>query len=78
MPESDKNKGKEHYVSSALLAEQVGKARGTVQRALTRMWKNKRTTWKTYRILVKRGKDGGWRLERMSKTERDAGAGESK
>ncbi len=51
------------YVSTDDLASALGKHRGTVKRAVTRMLAKGRTTWKKSRVSVKRGKGGGVRLD---------------
>jgi AAA domain len=57
--------GAEEYISAEDLASAVGKTRGTVKRAMTRMLSKGRTHWKKARVVVKRGKGGGYRLEPM-------------
>lgn len=54
------------YVTTTDLADELGKKRGTVQRAVSRMLKANRTRWKKYRLAVKRGKGGGVRLEAIA------------
>ena len=51
------------YVTTEDLASGIGKSRGTVKRAVTRMVAKGRTRWKHSRVIVKRGKGGGLRLE---------------
>ena len=55
----------DEYVSAGDVAEHLGRRRETIKRTLGRMLKGGRTTWKQYRILAKRGREGGYRLERM-------------
>jgi hypothetical protein len=54
------------YVTTDDLAAAIGKNRGTLKRAVTRMIAKGRTTWKKSRVLVKRGKGGGLRLDPIS------------
>lgn len=55
----------DRFVSAEEIGDAVGKTRGTVKRALSRMFKKGRTTWKRQRVTVKHGKGGGYRLEPM-------------
>ena len=50
------------YVTSSDIAEHLGKQRQSVKRALSRMQKAGRTTWKNFKILIKPGAKGGIRL----------------
>jgi hypothetical protein len=53
------------YITSKDLAEAVGKNHHTTKATINRMVRNKRTTWKRFRIVVKQGKGGGLRLDPM-------------
>jgi hypothetical protein len=53
------------YITSRDLAEATGKNHNTTKAIVTRMLRNKRTTWKRFRIVVKQGKGGGLRLDPM-------------
>lgn len=55
--------GSDAYVPAKEVAEAVGKRPGTVKRTVSRMLEKKRITWRQYRILVKPGREGGYRLE---------------
>lgn len=54
------------YVAAEDLAGSTGKSRDNVKRIISRMLKNGRKIWKQYRVLSKRGRNGGLRLERLS------------
>ena len=51
------------YITSKDLAEAAGKNPHTTKAIVARMLRNKRTTWKGFRVVVKQGKGGGLRLE---------------
>ena len=51
------------YVTTDDLASAIGKNRGTVKSAVTRMLSKGRTRWKKSRVTAKRGKGGGLRLD---------------
>lgn len=51
------------YVTTEDLSTSTGKSRGTVKRTVTRMLAKGRTTWKKSRLIAKRGKGGGLRLD---------------
>jgi len=51
------------YVTTTELAEQMGKSAAAVKRCISRMVAKNLTTWRNYRIEVKRGKGGGIRLD---------------
>ena len=53
------------YITSRDLAEATGKNHNTTKATVARMVRNKRTTWKRFRIVVKQGKGGGLRLDPM-------------
>lgn len=51
------------YVTTDDLAAATGRSRDTVKRAITRMLKKGRTTWKKSRVTARRGRKGGVRLD---------------
>lgn len=51
------------YVTAKDLADALSKSAATIQRAISRMLKEGRTTWKGFRITAKPGKKGGLRLD---------------
>jgi hypothetical protein len=55
--------GESKLMTSGDLADLVGKSQVAVKRTISRMAAAKRTTWKTYRVIIKPGKNGGLRLE---------------
>jgi HTH domain len=56
------------YISSAELADTIGCSRAAVRQNLSRMQKKGHVFWKDiYRLVVRRGKDGGVRLDPRDK-----------
>jgi hypothetical protein len=53
----------DEYVTTEELAACLGKNRGAVKKAVSRMLKKGHTRWKQSRVIVKRGKGGGLRLD---------------
>lgn len=53
------------WVGAGELGKFCGKSAGTINRLLSRMLKKQRAVWKQYRLVAKRGKGGGYRLERI-------------
>lgn len=54
------------WIGAGELAKFCGKSAATVNRLLSRMLKKDRANWKQYRLVAKRGKGGGYRLERIA------------
>ena len=50
-------------MSATEIGQACGKRAGTVNRTLSRMLAKGRDRWKQYRLVSKRGKDGGYRLD---------------
>lgn len=55
--------GEGTYVTAEDLAAHLSKKRDAVKRAISRMLKKNRTTWRTFRVTAKRGQGGGLRLD---------------